>query len=138
MSPGATTGDVRAAVENLLGTYARLCDERDFPGLAVLLCGAVVTFGDADAVSGPGAVADLFEQAFSAGQRTRHLITNVVVAQPSAGVAVSHAYYTRWVLDPAPTLAGMGGYRSEFVSDEAHWRFTAHTVRRDWFQELPE
>ena len=128
---------MRAAVENLLGTYARLCDDRDVSGLAALLTDAVVTFGDAEPVSGAEAVADLFERAFAAGHRTRHLITNAVVAQTSPQLVTSRVCYTRWVLDPAPTLVGMGEYQSEFVADEAHWRFTAHTVRRDWFQESP-
>ena len=135
MNPEATTGDVRGSVENLLGTYARMCDERDVAGLATLLTDAVVTFGDADPVSGAGAVAGLFERAFAAGQRTRHLITNAVITWSSPGVASSRVCYTRWVLDPGPTLVGMGEYESEFAADEAHWRFTAHTVRRDWFQE---
>jgi hypothetical protein len=91
VSGEATTGDVRAVVENLLGTYARVCDERDIPGLAALLSDAVVTFGDADPVSGAGEL--------------------------------------------GPALVGMGEYDSVFAADQAHWRFKAHTVRRDWFQE---
>lgn len=135
VSPDIATGDVRAAVENLLGTYARLCDERDVAGLAALLSDAVVTFGDADPVTGSDGVADLFEGAFSAGHRTRHLVTNAVVEQTSPQSVTSRVCYTRWILDPAPTLVGMGEYQSEFVVDEAHWRFAAHTVRREWFQE---
>ena len=135
MSDTATTGDVRAAVENLLGTYAQLCDDHDVSGLAALLSEATVTFGHAEPISGARAVTDLFDAAFTPGLRTRHLITNTVITQTASHVATSRVQYTRWVLDPAPTLVGMGEYRSEFIAEGGHWQFAAHTVRRDWFQE---
>jgi 3-phenylpropionate/cinnamic acid dioxygenase small subunit len=137
VSPKATGGDVRAAVENLLGAYARLCDERDTAGLGGLLSHAVLTFGAADPVTGSDAIAALFERAFAAGHRTRHQITNAVVTQSSPEVVTSRVAYTRWVLDPSPSLVGMGEYESEFVANEADWCFAAHTVRRDWVQESP-
>jgi hypothetical protein len=58
-----------------------------------------------------------------------------VVTQSSVRAATSRVCYTRWVLDPGPALVGMGEYDSVFAADQADWRFKAHTVRRDWFQE---
>lgn len=132
--PG-TTGDVRAEVENLLGTYAMRCDRRDISGLAELLRKAVLKFGDAEPVTGPGAIAELFRHAFASGDVTRHLISNTVSTEPSPGVVTGRVSYTRWILEPEPTLAGMGQYLSEFTADGADWAFAAHTVRRDWVRE---
>ena len=75
-------------------------------------------------------------QGVTSGLQTDSLV-NAVITQAAPQSATSRVHYTRWVLDPAPTLVGMGEYHSEFVAEGAHWRFAAHTVRRDWFQEKP-
>ena len=135
-------------MENLLGTYARLCDERDTRGLGDLLGDAELRFGTAAPVTGRRAITQLYDSAFAPGRQTRHLVSNVIVTRAAAvdetvsrlsdrgsEAVESSAYYTRWVLNPAPHLVGIGQYVSTFVRDDGSWRFATHTVHRDWLEE---
>jgi hypothetical protein len=70
-----------------------------------------------------------------AGDRTRHLVSNLIVTAGDPARVTPSAEYTRWTPDPAPALAGVGAHLSESPIDGGHWKFTAHKVRRDWFLE---
>ncbi len=125
----------RPWVENLLHTYAELCDLRDSEALGRLLADATVKFGDAEPTVGRAAVTALYARLFADAGRTQHLLSNLIVTEADHDRVTTRTAYTRWTLDPAPTMVGMGHYLSEFVLRGANWIFTGHNVRRDWLME---
>lgn len=125
----------RPWVENLLHTHADQRDRRDMVGLGTSLAGATLRFGDSEPGFGAAAVTHTYGTLLRAGDRTQHLVSNLIVTAGDPARVTTSAAYTRWTPDPAPALAGVGAHLSESAIDGGHWRFTAHKVRRDWFLE---
>ncbi len=120
--------------ENLLHTHADQRGRRDVVGLGTSLPGATLRFGDSEPGFGT-ATTYTFGTLLRAGDRTQHLVSNLIVTARDPARVTTSAAYTRWTPDPAPALAGVAAHLPESAIDGGHWKFTAQKVRRDWFLE---
>lgn len=116
----------RPWAENLLHTHADQRGRRD--------AGATLRFGDSEPGFGT-ATTHTYRTLLRAGDRTQHLVSNLIVTARDPARVTTSAAYTRWIPDPAPALAGVAAHLPESAIDGGHWKFTAHNVRRDWFLE---
>lgn len=124
----------RPWAENLLHTHADQRGRRDVVGLGTSLAGAPLRFGDSEPGFGT-ATTYTFGTLLRAGDRTQHLVSNLIVTARDPARVTTSAAYTRWTPDPAPALAGVAAHLPESAIDGGHWKFTAQKVRRDWFLE---
>ena len=118
--------------------YAERIDSGDFAGVAELFEHATMTFeGFGDAVSGAGAIEDLYTRTtrrYEDGTpRTKHVMTNVIVDVADDGrSASSRSYFTVLQAVPGelalqPVIAGR--YRHTFEYVDEHWRVeTMHII----------
>ena len=71
-------------------------------GLGTSLAGATLRFGDSEPGFGT-ATTYTFGTLLRAGDRTQHLVSNLIVTARDPGRVTTSAAYTRWTPDPAPT-----------------------------------
>jgi 3-phenylpropionate/cinnamic acid dioxygenase small subunit len=134
----------RPAIAEYIYRYAELIDGGDFAGVGELLSAAVVTFeGDDRAYRGEDKIRRLYERSTrrypNGTPMTKHVITNVIVAEGEDGTAESRSYFTVLQAVPGelplqPVIAGR--YRHRFEYSNAQWRISAFHVIVDLLGEL--
>jgi uncharacterized protein (TIGR02246 family) len=139
--------DGRAAVTELIFTYAERIDAGDFEALADLFADAVVTAEGGPAVRGR----DEFLAMMTAWTRrypddgtpkSKHVTTNLIIdADDDAGTATCRSYFTVLQAVPGklplqPVVAGR--YRDEFARADGVWRFTARHMTIDLVGDLSQ
>jgi hypothetical protein len=127
--------DARAAITELVFTYAERIDAGDFEGLAQLFADAVVTAEGAPfETKGVDEVLALYRSSTRRYEddgtpKTKHVTTNLIIdADPDAGTATCRSYFT--VLQAVPGSLGLqpivaGRYRDRFARVDGAWRFAA-------------
>ena len=134
----------RPAIAEYIYRYAELIDGGDFAGVGELLSAAVVTFeGDDRVYRGEDKIRRLYERSTrrypNGTPMTKHVVTNVIVAEGEDGTAESRSYFTvlqavRGELALQPVIAGR--YRHRFEYSNAQWRISAFHVIVDLLGEL--
>jgi 3-phenylpropionate/cinnamic acid dioxygenase small subunit len=129
---------IRREVEDAVYRYAWACDEDDID--AIVACftqtGVFATNTGAPPCVGPAALAELFggarKRRSDAGQRTRHVMTNVLVDDRHARVT-ARSYLTLFTtpLGGATFVECSGEYRDVLVRESGRWRFAERTVTFD-------
>jgi hypothetical protein len=110
--------DPRTAAVEVLGRYVRLVDDRDVEGLAALLAGAEIQFGDEEPLRGL-AMADFFRGLFATDVRGLHQVTDVIVDGPdSAGSYRCRARYVWWRLGDQAEMLAAGEYLATLGRNE--------------------
>jgi hypothetical protein len=127
-----TLGDVRHAIENLLYTYARLADDLDAEGIGILMARAsVISHGSTS--TGHDEVVARLAPLFAEAEKSRHLMSNILVTLGSDGTTASATlYYDKWEIHDEPVVMASGRYASEFARDDDGWYFTSHHVQNAW------
>jgi 3-phenylpropionate/cinnamic acid dioxygenase small subunit len=93
----------RAAITELVHTYARLVDERDFAGAAGVFtedCRAEYGVREADTMGSAAAVGDWLTQQLREGTATSHHISNVQIEFADADHAATTSYVYAWHRSP--------------------------------------
>jgi len=128
-------GDARAAITELIFTYAERIDAGDFDGLAELFVDAVITAEGAPMETrGSNAVLALYQGTTrryddDGTPKTKHVTTNLIIdADEEDGTATCRSYFT--VLQAVPGALGLqpivaGRYRDRFARVGGTWRFSA-------------
>jgi len=134
----------RPAIAECIYRYAELVDRGDFAGVGELLSAAVVTFeGDDRVYRGEDRIRRLYErstQRYPDGTpMTKHVVTNVIVAEAEDRTAESRSYFTvfqavRGELALQPVIAGR--YRHRFEYSNTQWRISSFHVVVDLLGEL--
>ena len=137
--------DGRAAVTELVFTYAERIDAGDFEGLADLFANATVTAEGGPAVRGR----DEFLAMMTAWTRrypddgtpkSKHVTTNLIIdADDDAGTATCRSYFTVLQAVPGtlplqPVIAGR--YRDRFERVDGGWRFASRHMIIDLVGDL--
>ncbi|EXG80460.1 nuclear transport factor 2 family protein [Cryptosporangium arvum] len=89
----------RFAVTDVLSTYARLVDERDFAAVGALFtddCVAEYGVRESDVLRSSAAVTDWLATQLADGTATSHHLSNVTVAFPDADHAETTSYVHAW------------------------------------------
>ena len=135
----AVDAEVRAAVEQLLYSYAAAADELDVNAVTRLLSDAFVDFAGR---SGEGRefVLSLFSDLFGNAPQVRHLISNVrvwhAVGTGGAISASAECRYMRFRYQPEPQLISMGDYSAQLATVDGKWMFRHLEVRPLWTASL--
>lgn len=133
----------RPWAENLLHTHADQRGRRDVVGLGTSLAGATLRFGDSEPGFGT-ATTYTFGTLLRAGDRTQHLVSNLIVTardpanRHGEGSGTRHHLCGVHPMYPGIRhrhLVGVAAHLPESAIDGGHWKFTAQKVRRDWFLE---
>jgi 3-phenylpropionate/cinnamic acid dioxygenase small subunit len=135
----------RAAISDLLFTYAERIDAGDFRGLAELFAHAELTAeGDPTRHRGTEEVLALYERftrRYEDGTpKTKHVTTNLIIeVDEEAGEATCRSYFT--VLQAVPDALPLqqivaGRYRDRFERADGAWRFTARHIIIDLMGDL--
>jgi SnoaL-like protein len=125
-----TGAEARHEIANLLHTYTDIADRKDVSAAVALVGSARVRF-PAGGFDAPAQAAAFFTALWASPLAHRHDVSNLVVlAGDSLGTWTARAHYTRWVLDPAPTLHTLGEYT--LVISEPDWAVVELTVTRTW------
>lgn len=116
----------RAAITEVLHSYARLLDERDFTGAAGAFaedCLVEYSMRDADILRSPAAVADWLRRQVGTAT-TSHHISNVLISLHDADHAEATSYVYAWhdVPDSAIDPVILARYVDTFERTPAGWR----------------
>ena len=98
----------RPWAENLLHTHADQRGRRDVVGLGTSLAGATLRFGDSEPGFGT-ATTYMFGTLLRAGDRTRHLVSNLIVTARDPARVTTSGRTPDGPLDPAPAFGRRGG-----------------------------
>ncbi len=139
--------DGRAAVTELLFTYAERIDAGDFDGLADLFTDAVVTAEGGVAARGRDEVLAMYTASTrrypdDGTPKTKHVTTNLIIdADDDAGTATCRSYFT--VMQAVPNALGLqpvvsGRYRDSFTRVDGVWRFTTRHMIVDLIGDLSQ
>ena len=139
--------DGRAAVAELVFTYAERIDAGDFDGLADLFADALVTAEGGVAARGRDEVLAMYVGSTrrypdDGTPKTKHVTTNLIIdADDDAGTATCRSYFTVMQavpgsLDLQPVVAGR--YRDQFSRVDGVWRFTARHMIVDLVGDLSQ
>jgi ketosteroid isomerase-like protein len=117
----------RAAVTEVLHTYARLVDERDFTAVnEVFTDDCLVEYGvrEADTLHSSAAVADWLTRQLLDGTATSHHISNVLISFPDADHAATTSYVYAWHGGPGGAAGPviLARYVDAFARIPAGWR----------------
>jgi hypothetical protein len=127
----ATDGSAaRHAAEQILYDYTAIADRKDVDSVIAFFGAAVVEFPHRTA-QGADELRAHYSHLWAAPAAHRHIVTNVRVATTPTGLR-AEALYTRYVLDPAPTLTTMGEYTLHASWADGAWMIDALTVTRTW------
>lgn len=137
--------DDRAAITDLVFTYAERIDAGDFEGVADLLRHAVVSAEGSDVVyRGYDAILGMYTAAtrrYEDGTpRTKHVTTNLTIdLDEPGGSATARSYFT--VLQAVPGQLGLqpviaGRYRDGFERAATGWRFASRHMIVDLVGDL--
>jgi len=137
--------DGRAAVAELVFTYAERIDAGDFDGLADLFADALVTAEGGVAARGRDEVLAMYVGSTrrypdDGTPKTKHVTTNLIIdADDDAGTATCRSYFTVMQavpgsLDLQPVVAGR--YRDQFSRVDGVWRFAARHMIVDLVGDL--
>jgi 3-phenylpropionate/cinnamic acid dioxygenase small subunit len=117
----------RVAITDVLHTYARLVDERDFAGAAGVFtddCLAEYGLQETDVLRSSAAVADWLTSRLPDGTATSHHISNVQIHLPDGEHAEATSYLYAWHRAPGadvdPIL--LARYVDRLVRTPAGWR----------------
>jgi 3-phenylpropionate/cinnamic acid dioxygenase small subunit len=117
----------RAAITEVLHTYARLVDERDLNGVAAVFtddCLAEYGVRETDTLRSSAAVADWLTRQLADGTATSHHISNVQISFPEADHAETTSYVYAWHGAPGtaadPTV--LARYVDSFERTPTGWR----------------
>jgi hypothetical protein len=139
--------DARAAVTNLIYTYAERIDLGDFDGLADLFANAEITAEGGAAWKGREKILALYVDGTrrypdTGTPKTKHVTTNLLIeVDEDAGTATCRAYYTVFQAVPgsialSPIIAGR--YRDRFERVGGTWRFAARHMLVDLIGDLSQ
>lgn len=98
----------RPWAENLLHTHADQRGRRDVVGLGTSHAGATLRFGDSEPGFGT-ATTYTFGTLLRAGDRTQHLVSNLIVTARDPGRVTTSAAYTRWTPGSGTGIGRRGG-----------------------------
>lgn len=127
-------------IENVINRYAWAADEGDLDALAGLLTGDARIEIPGQGVSvgpGPEAILEFFTKSIAArrerGQRSRHLISNIIVEATGDGTATARSYVAFVVTNPdgAAVLDATATYEDRLVEVDGGWRFIERRVIGD-------
>ncbi len=132
--------DARAAITNLVLTYAERIDLGDFDGLADLFADAEITAEGGAVWRGRDEVLAMYVDGTrrypdTGTPKTKHVTTNLLIeVDEEAGTATNRAYYTVLQAVPgsfalAPIIAGR--YRDSFERVGGTWRFASRHMLVD-------
>jgi hypothetical protein len=127
-----TPAEARHEIANLLHTYTAVADRKDVAAGVELLGGATVRFPTGGFEDRAGAETFL-ARLWGGPVPHRHDVSNLVVEAVGPDAFRATAHYTRWVLDPEPSLHTLGEY--DVLVDARTWRITSLTVTRTWMQD---
>jgi len=139
--------DARAAVTNLIYTYAERIDLGDFDGLADLFADAEITAEGGAKWKGRDEILALYAEGTrrypdTGTPKTKHVTTNLLIeVDEDAGTATCRSYYTVFQAVPgsialAPIIAGR--YRDRFERVGDRWRFAARHMLVDLIGDLSQ
>jgi ketosteroid isomerase-like protein len=144
---GLGVTDARAAISNLIYTYAERIDAGDFAGVAELFARAVVTAEGGEERRGSAEVLEMYE-AFTrrypddGTPKSKHVTTNLILdIDEAAGTASCRSYFT--VLQAVPGSLPLqpicaGRYRDTFVRADGEWRFATRHMIMDLLGDLSQ
>ena len=117
----------RAAITEVLHTYARLVDERDFAAVAWLFtddCLAEYGVRETDTLHSSAAVADWLTRQLLDGTATSHHISNVQISLPDADHAETTSYVYAWHRPPGAAVDPviLARYVDSFERTPTGWR----------------
>jgi 3-phenylpropionate/cinnamic acid dioxygenase small subunit len=117
----------RAAIADVLHTYARLVDERDFAAVAGVFtddCLAEYGVRDTDTLHSSAAVVDWLTQQLLDGTATSHHISNVQISFPNPDHAETTSYVYAWHGIPGAEVAPvvLARYVDSFERTPTGWR----------------
>jgi len=139
--------DARAAITNLVLTYAERIDLGDFDGVADLFADAEITAEGGAVWRGREEVLGMYVEGTrrypdTGTPKTKHVTTNLLIeVDDEAGTATCRAYYTVLQAVPgsialAPIIAGR--YRDRFERVEGRWRFASRHMLVDLIGDLSQ
>ncbi|MBI5090698.1 MAG: nuclear transport factor 2 family protein [Actinobacteria bacterium] len=143
-----TAADARAAVSNLVMTYAELLDLGDLEGVGELFAdGEIISRPDAPVRRGRDDVVAMYRAAVrlypDGTPRTKHVTTNLVIDVALDGdgppTATCRSYFTvlQAVDERLPLQAVIAGrYHDEFEQVEGRWCFRRRRMFGDLYGEL--
>lgn len=141
-----TDGD---RIRNLLGRYCDLMDAGDWPGIGALFArGRLVTDDGTELAAGAEAVSGFYARGtrlHDGSPRTKHLVTNTVLADPAADgtVEARSSYLVLQAVDDLVPLQPIitGRYVDRFspgavAGDEPDWHFVERAFAVDLVGDL--
>ena len=131
----ANDAAARAAIENLIYSYAERLDLGDFDGVGELFANADYGPADVTPVHGAGPVTQLLRasvQLHGDSPATKHVTTNVIV-ELEGEHADARSYFSVFqaVGSAAPVVIVQGRYHDRFVLEAGRWRFERRTIYMD-------
>jgi hypothetical protein len=137
--------DARAAISNLIYTYAERIDAGDFDGVAQLFADAVVTAEGGVERRGTAEVLEMYtgftrRYEDDGTPKSKHVTTNLILdVDEAAGTASCRSYFT--VLQAVPGQLPLqpvcaGRYRDTFVRADGVWRFATRHMIMDLIGDL--
>jgi uncharacterized protein (TIGR02246 family) len=129
---GAT--DDRAAVVELITTYARAIDEKDAPRVAELFtddCLFRVFQGPKGEARGRAGVSRLVDRLLSTFTATSHHVSNIQVDMTGPDTASASTYLHAWhrFAEERPDGILWARYEDELVREQGRWLFARRTLR---------
>jgi 3-phenylpropionate/cinnamic acid dioxygenase small subunit len=117
----------RAAITEVLHTYARLVDERDFTAAASVFtddCLAEYGVRDTDTLHSSAAVGDWLTRQLADGTKTSHHISNVQISFPDPDHAETTSYVHAWHGAPGAAVdpVVLARYVDSFERTPTGWR----------------
>ena len=134
----------RAAITNLLYTYAERLDAGDLAGVAALFANATFrTDGMPQVVRGSAELLDVYNQTvalYDGSPCTKHVTTNLIIELgPEANTAHTRSYFTVFQARPPelPLQAIIAGrYHDRFARIAGAWRFVDRLIFMDLVGDL--
>jgi len=129
----------RDAISDVLKLYCRALDRRDRALMERVYWPEAID----DHATFRGTPAEFIDYAFThtAGMKTSHMITNILIEQRGPMAAFSECYFSAYHNLPAPngrmdrTVGGR--YLDHFEKREGEWRIINRVVCIDWYTEHP-
>ena len=117
----------RAAITDILHTYARLVDERDFAAVARVFtddCLAEYGVRETDTLHSSAAVVDWLTRQLRDGTATSHHISNVQISFPEPDHAETTSYVHAWHGTPGAPVdpVVLARYVDSFERTQTGWR----------------
>jgi 3-phenylpropionate/cinnamic acid dioxygenase small subunit len=133
----------RAAVTEVLYSYARLVDERDFAAAAAVFtddCLAEYGIHEPEIMRSPAAVADWLTSQLRDGSATSHHISNVQISFSDADHAESTCYVCAWHRMPAAAADPIvfARYVDRLERTPAGWRIARRRMLSHGLIDFPD